>query len=163
MTAKSNDFMNFLDISKPKKSKSLAISFVNNSLSPHAFTSVCSRFAYDLEKTGNCDAYKLMNSGYRKLSRIACRVESDKDAFELIADAYGSVPAFFHLLEAQRLELEDYARSCMATGKYIQGIFLLFIAKTAKKYGTGFREEYMTVLSVSNGTQYHRGILPFED
>jgi hypothetical protein len=156
MTANSNDFMNYLEISKPKKSKSLAISFVNNSLSPHAFTSVCSRFAYDLEKTGNCNAYKLMNSGYRELSRIACRIESDTDAFELIADAYGSVPTFFHLLEAQRLELEDYARSCMTTGKYIQGIFLLFIAKSAKKYGIGFREEYVSMLSAGNAVQCQR-------
>lgn len=134
-------FMKYLEVSKPKKSKSLAIPFVNNSLSPHAFTSKCSRFAYNLEKTSNCNAYRLMNNGYRELSKIARYVNSDKDAFELIAKAYGSVPVFFHLLQAQRLELEDYAKSYIAAGHYIQGIFLLFIAKSAKKYSTGFKEE----------------------
>jgi hypothetical protein len=141
MAAKSNDFMKYRELSKPK-TKSLAISFVNNSLSPHAFTSICSRFAYNLENTGNCNAYRSMNSGYRKLSKIARHVNSEKDAFQCIAEAYGSVATFFHLLEAQRIELEDYAKSCMGAGQYIQGIFLLFIARSAKKYGTRFREEY---------------------
>ena len=39
-----------------------------------------------------------MNNGYRELSKIARYVNSDKDAFELIAKAYGSVPVFFSLI-----------------------------------------------------------------
>jgi hypothetical protein len=109
-----------------------------------------------MEKIGNYDSYRLMNSGYRKLSKIAHLVDSNKDAFELIADAYGSVPTFFHLLEAQRLELEDYARSCLAAGQYLQGLFLLFIAKNAKKYGTGFKEEYVSMLSTEDAVEYRR-------
>lgn len=147
MMTETNSFLKMLGTLKPRKSKSLAVSFVNNSLSSHAFTSICSRFAYNLEKTGNCNAYRLMNNGYRELSRIGRLVDSEKDAFALIAKAYGSVPIFFCLLEAQRLELEDYARSCTAAGKYIQGAFLMLMAKSAKKYGTGFREEYVNLLS----------------
>jgi hypothetical protein len=81
MAAKSNDLMKYRELSKPK-TKSLAISFVNNSLLPHAFTSICSRFAHNLEKTDNYNAYRLMNSGYRKLSMISRHVDSEKDAFE---------------------------------------------------------------------------------
>lgn len=132
MTAKSNDYIKCLEVSKPKKSKSLAISFVNNSLSPHAFTSICSRFAYNLEKTGNCNAYRLMNRDYRELSKTARYVDSDKDAFELIAKAYGSMPAFFHLLEAQRLELKDYAKSCKAAGQIYKVYFCCLSRRVLK-------------------------------
>ena len=81
----------------------MAITFVNNSSSSsNAFTSVCARFAWDLENTSYGNAYRLMNNGYRELSRIAWYVYSKEGAFTLIGHAYGSADIFFQLLEEQQ-------------------------------------------------------------
>ena len=129
-----------LGIHKPKSS--VAIAFVNNSISPDAFTSVCSRFARNLEDSPYGEAYRSMNKGYRRLSEIAWHVCYEEDAFDLIGQAYGSVETFFELLEEQRVALEAYAHSYMDTRRYIEGIVLLLVAKKAIGWGKRFKDEY---------------------
>jgi hypothetical protein len=121
-----------------KKRKNIAISFVNNSLSPKAFSSICFKFANDMEKSSYGISYRLMNKGYRRLSEIAFPVSSCETAFFLIGRAYGSVEYFFELLQAQRNDLESYARSRLYKQKYIEGLFLLIIAKMAVSWGNQF-------------------------
>jgi hypothetical protein len=77
---------------KPKSS--VAITFVNNSISSNAFTSVCTWFARNLEDSPYGGAYRLMNIGYRRLSEIARHICYVEDAFDLISQAYGSVETF---------------------------------------------------------------------
>jgi hypothetical protein len=125
---------------KPKSS--VAIAFVNNSISPKAFTSVCARFGRKLEDSPYGEAYRLMNKGYRRLSEIAWHVCYEEDAFDLIGQAYGSVETFFKLLEEQRVALEAYANSCMDRGSYMEGIFLVLVAKSAIGWGKRFKDEY---------------------
>jgi hypothetical protein len=125
---------------KPKSS--VAITFVNNSISPNAFTSVCARFGRKLEDCPYGEAYRLMNKGYRRLSEIAWPVCYEEDAFDLIGQAYGSVETFFKLLEEQRIALDAYAHSCMDRGRYMEGIFLLLVAKSAIGWGKRFKDEY---------------------
>ena len=128
---------------KPKSS--VAIAFVNNSISPNAFTSVCARFGRKLEDSLYDEAYRLMNKGYRRLSEIAWPVCYEEDAFDLIGQAYGSVEIFFELLEKQRVALDAYAHSCMDTGKYMEGIFLVLIAKSAIGWGKRFKDEHRNI------------------
>jgi hypothetical protein len=125
---------------KPKSR--VAITFVNNSISSNTFTSVCARFAHNLEDSPYGEAYRLMNKGYRRLSEIAWHVCYEEDAIDLIGQAYGSVETFFELLEEQRVALEAYAHSCMDRGRYLEGIILLLVAKKAIGWGKRFKEEY---------------------
>ena len=80
----------------------MAVTFVNNSSSSNAFTSVCVIFAWDLENTFFGNASKLMNNGDRERSRIAWYVGSNEEAFTLIGHVYDSVDVFFQLLEEQQ-------------------------------------------------------------
>ena len=130
---------------KNKESKGLAISFVSGSLSRDSFTSVCAVFAQNRGINANFNAYRLMNTGYRKLSDLAYPVKRNDDAFILIARAYGSMDYFFHLLEAQRQELELYAKSRISNRKSMQGLFLMLVAKHAINYGKRFRKEYLSL------------------
>ncbi len=125
---------------KPKSS--IAIAFVNNSISPNAFTSLCARFGRKLEDSPYGEAYRSMNKGYRRLSEIAWHVCYEEDAFDLIGQAYGSVETFFKLLEEQRLSLEAYAHSCMDRRRYAEGMVLLLVAKSAIRWGKRFKDEY---------------------
>jgi hypothetical protein len=125
---------------KPKSS--VAIAFVNNSISPNAFTSVCARFGRKLEYSPYGEAYRLMNKGYKQLSEIAWPICYEEDAFDLIGQAYGSVETFFELLEKQRVALDAYAHSCMDRGRFMEGIFLLLVAKSAIGWGKRFKDEY---------------------
>jgi hypothetical protein len=125
---------------KPKSS--VAIMFVNNSISSNAFTSVCARFARNLEDSPYGEAYRSMNKGYRRLSEIAWHVCYEEDAFDLIGQAYGSVEIFFELLEEQRVALEAYAHSRMDRRRYMEGMILLLIAKKAIGWGKRFKDEY---------------------
>jgi hypothetical protein len=125
---------------KPKSS--VALTFINNSISPNACTSVCARFACNLEDSPHGGAYRLMNIGYRRLSEIAWHVYYEEDAFDLIGQAYGSVETFFELLEEQRVALEAYAHSCMDRGRYMEGIILLLVAIKAIGWGKRFKDEY---------------------
>jgi len=124
---------------KPKSS--VAITFVNNSISPNAFTSVCARFARNLQNSPYGGAYTLMNKGYRRLSEMAWHVCYEEDAFDLIGQAYGSVETFFELLEEQRVALEAYAHSCMDRRRYVEGMILLLVAKKAIGLGKRFKDE----------------------
>jgi hypothetical protein len=128
-----------------KHKPSLAITFVNNSVSSNAFTSVCARFAHNLEDSPYGEAYRLMNIGYKRLSKIAWHVSSSEDAFDLIRQAYGSVEVFFELLEEQRLALRAYAQSCITRRKYMEGFILLYVAKKAIGWGTRFKGEYRSL------------------
>ncbi len=125
---------------KPKSS--IAIAFVNNSISSNAFTSLCARFGRKLEDSPYGGAYRLMNKGYRRLSEIAWPVCYEEDAFDLIGEAYGSVDTFFKLLEEQRIALEAYAHSCMDRRRYMEGMILLLVAKKAIGWGKRFKDEY---------------------
>jgi hypothetical protein len=125
---------------KPKSS--LAITFVNNSISPNASTSMCARFARNLEDSPYGGAYRLMNKGYRRLSEIAWHVCYEEDAFDLIGQAYGSLETFFESLEEQRVALEAYAHSCMNRRRYMEGMILLLVAKKAIGWGKRFKDEY---------------------
>jgi len=128
---------------KPKSR--VAITFVNKSISPNAFTPVCARFAHNLEGSPYGKAYRLMNKGYRRLSEIAWHVCYDEDAFDLIGQAYGSVETFFELLEEQRIALEAYAHSCMNKRRYLEGVVLLVAAKKAIGWGKRFKDEYRSL------------------
>jgi len=123
---------------KPKSS--VAITFVNNSISSNAFTSVCAWFARNLEDSPYGEPYGSMNEGYRRLSEIAWYVCYEEDAFDLIA--YGSVETFFGLLEEQRVALDAYTHSCMDRRRYLEGIVLLLVAKKAIGWGKRFKDEY---------------------
>jgi hypothetical protein len=125
-----------------KPRSSVAIAFVNNSISSNAFTSLCARFARNLEDSPYGEAYRSMNEGYRRLSEIAWHVCYEEDAFDLIGQAYGSVETFFELLEEQRVALEAYAHSYMDTRRYIEAIVLLLVAKKAIGWGKRFKDEY---------------------
>jgi hypothetical protein len=133
--------MNDIGIWHDPKS-SVSIAFVNNSISPNAFTSVCARFGRKLEDSPYGEAYRSMNKGYRRLSEIAWHVCYEEDAFDLIGQAYGSVETFFKLLEDQRLALNAYAHSCVHKRRYIEGMFLLLVAKSAIGWGKRFKDEY---------------------
>lgn len=136
---------NFRKIITIKKRKNIAISFVNNSLSSKAFSSICFKFANDMEKSSYGKSYRLMNKGYRRLSEIAFPVSSCKTAFFLIGEAYGSIDRFFEILITQRNDLESYARSRLYKQKYPEGLFLLIIAKMALRWGDQFFDEYRSL------------------
>ncbi len=125
---------------KPKSG--IAIAFVNNSISPKAFTSVCARFGRKLEDSPYGGPYRSMNKGYRRLSEIAWHVCYEEDAFDLIGQAYVSVETFFKLLEEQRVALEAYAHSCMDRRRYMEGMVLLLVAKSAIGWAKRFKDEY---------------------
>jgi hypothetical protein len=91
------------------------------------------------------EPYRLMNEGYRRLSEIARHVSYEKEAFDLIGQAYGSVETFFELLENQRAALYSYAHSCMGKRRYIEGVILLLAAKNAVGWGKKFKKEYINL------------------
>lgn len=91
------------------------------------------------------EPYRLMNEGYRRLSEIARHVSYEKEAFDLIGQAYGSVETFFELLENQRVALNAYAHSCMGKRRYIEGVILLLAAKNAVGWGKKFKKEYINL------------------
>lgn len=126
----------------PKSSRSIAVSFVNYSMSPNAFTSMCAGLAKDIEKTPYGRSYSLMNLGYKRLSEIAWHVSSKESAFYLIGQAYGTVNFFFKLLEAQRMDLQNYAYSCLYKQQYLKGLLLLLVAKISVRWGKKFLQEY---------------------
>jgi len=145
------------DITK-KRASSIAISFVNGSLSESAFNSVCARFASKMEHA-NYKAYGVMNEGYRRLSQIAYHVETKKEAFELIGQAFGSVDFFFDALEEQRLALKSYAQSIMKQDiqSWFKGMFLLTISAQGKEWIRKFRLEYITTLEPCTYDQIESG------
>ncbi len=136
-----------INIAEKRSSPSIAISFVNGSISEGAFDSICARFASKMEHA-NYDAYSIMNEGYRQLSQISYRVETKEEAFELIEQAFGSVDFFFAALEEQRLALKSYAQSIIEQGiqSWFKGIFLLAISAQAKEWARKFKCEYTAIL-----------------
>ena len=130
-----NNYSIIKALGRHEPKSSVAITFINNSISSNAFTSVCARFARNLEDSPHGRAYRLMNIGYRRLSEIAWNVYHTEDAFDLIDQAYGSIETFFELLEKQRVALESCAHSCIDRRRYIEGIILLLVAKKAIGWG----------------------------
>ncbi len=133
-----------------KTNTGISVSFVNNSISKNAFSSPCARFSSYMEDTDFGNAYRSMNSGYKRLSEIACPVATSREAFEFVVRAFGSADKFFRLLEEQRFALESYARSLIAEGwyTYLKGLFLLQVAKQAKGWGRKFRVEYSSAFPI---------------
>ena len=109
---------------KPAINLSLAISFVNNSISPNAFTNICARFAVDMEKNSSGKAYELMNTGYRRLSFIAYHVSTKEDVFALISQAFGSMQIFFHFIERERLSSKHTLKNALDKEDIFEGIIL---------------------------------------
>lgn len=136
-------YQSVIDMTRKDSSPSIAISFVNGSLSKDAFDSTCARFASKMENA-NIEAYGVMNAGYKRLSQIAYHVETKTEAFELIGQAFGSVDFFFDALEDQRLALKSYAQSIMEQGiqSWFKGIFLLAVSAQAKGWARKFKLEY---------------------
>jgi hypothetical protein len=126
---------------------SIAMSFVNGSISPKTSNSPCSHFATYMETTKYGEPYRIMNQGYRRLSRIADHVQTDTEAFQFIEQAFGSVEFFFDALEKQRLALKAYAESLIAQGgkHWLHGVFLFAVSVQARGWGRKFRHEYTSI------------------
>lgn len=125
--------------------KSIAISFVNGSLSTSVFNSIGSSPVKDIEKTPYGNSYRLMNIGYHRLSEIAWHVSSKESAFFLIGQAFESINLFFRLLEAQRNDLESYSYACLYKEQYPKGLLLLLVSKLAVRWQKRFLKEYETL------------------
>jgi hypothetical protein len=142
-----------------KESKSsIAVTFVNNSLTKDAFGSPCAKFALEMESRDPSGAFRAMNAGYRSLSQIAHPVNTKEDAFELIELAFGSIDLFFLMVENQRIALRYYARTIVDKGgkSWFEGSFLLTVCAWAKEWSRKFRQEYDEV--ANGGT-----IIPIDD